>query len=76
MFMRHGTPAPEAAEPAVLLSGVATPRTGAMACRPHVDPSLSIHRDPRAWEELLGWGCVEAIMRKMKLLGVGGISTL
>ena len=29
---------------------------GAMACRPHVDPSVLIHRDPRAWEELLGWG--------------------
>jgi hypothetical protein len=46
-----------------------------MVCRPDVDPSILIHRDPRAWEELLGWGYVEAIMRKMKLLGVG-ISTL
>jgi hypothetical protein len=35
-----------------------------------------IHRDPRAWEELLGWRCVEAIMRKMKLLGVGDLYSL
>ena len=49
---------------------------GAMACRPQVDPAILIHRDPRAWEELLGWGCVEAIMRKMKLLGVGDLYSL
>jgi len=47
-----------------------------MACRPQVDPSILIHRDPRAWEELLGWGCVEAIMRKMKLLGVKDLYSL
>ncbi len=59
MFMRRGASALETAKSAVLLFGVATPR-GAMACRPHVDPSILIHRDPRAWEELLGWGCIEA----------------
>jgi hypothetical protein len=48
----------------------------AMACRPQVDPAILLHRDPRAWEELLGWGCVEAIMRKMKLLGVGDLYSL
>ena len=37
-------------------------------CRPYVDPSVLIHRDPRAWEELLGWGCVEAIMRNVDFL--------
>jgi hypothetical protein len=47
-----------------------------MACRPRIDPSVLIHRDPRAWEELLGWGCVETIMRKMKLLGVGDLYSL
>jgi len=48
----------------------------AMACRPHIDPSVLIHRDPRAWEELLGWRCVEAIMRKMSLLGVKDLYSL
>ncbi len=47
-----------------------------MICRPNIDPSLLIHRDPRAWEELLGWGCVEAIMRKMSLLGVKDLYSL
>ena len=47
-----------------------------MACRPRVDPSILIHRDPRAWEELLGWGCVEAIMRRMSLLGVKDLYSL
>jgi len=60
----------------VLLSSVATPRTGAMACRPQVDPAILLHRDPRAWEELLGWRCIETIMRKMKLLGVGDLYSL
>jgi len=49
---------------------------GAMACRPHVDPSILIHRDPRAWEELLGWRCVEAIMRKVGSLGVKDLYSL
>jgi len=47
-----------------------------MICRPNIDPSLLIHRDPRAWEELLGWRCVEAIMRKMSLLGVKDLYSL
>ncbi len=59
MFMRRGASVQVTAKPAVLLSGVATPR-GAMVCRPDVDPSILIHRDPRAWEELLGWRCIEA----------------
>ena len=75
MFMSRGAPALETAKLAVLLSGVATPR-GAMTCRPQVDPAILIHRDPRAWEELLDWRCVEAIMRKMKLLGVGDLYSL
>jgi hypothetical protein len=37
-------------------------------CRPYIDPSILIHRDPRAWEELLGWECVEAIMRNVDFL--------
>jgi len=49
---------------------------GAMVCRPRVDPSILIHRDPRAWEELLGWGCVEAIMRRVGLLGVRDLYSL
>jgi len=76
MFMRRGAFALETAKPAVLLSGVATPRTGAMACRPQVDPAILLHRDPRAWEELLGWRCVEAIMRRMSLLGVKDLYSL
>jgi len=35
---------------------------GVAACRPEADPSILIHRDPRAWEELLGWGCIDAFM--------------
>ncbi len=34
---------------------------GAAACRPEADPSILIHADPRAWEELLG-RCVDAFM--------------
>jgi hypothetical protein len=62
-------------EAGYMLPGVVN-TCGAMVCRPNVDPSLLIHRDPRAWEELLGWRCVEAIMRKMKLLGVGDLYSL
>jgi len=76
MFMRRGPSALGTAKPAVLLSGVATPRTGAMACRPQVDPAILLHRDPRAWQELLGWRCVETIMHKMRLLGVGDLYSL
>jgi hypothetical protein len=47
-----------------------------MICRPNIDPSLLIHRDPRAWEELLGWRCVETFMRKMSLLGVKDLYSL
>ena len=76
MFVHRGQSALGTAKPAVLLSGVATPRTGAMACRPQVDPAILLHRDPRAWEELLGLRCIETIMRKMKLLGVGDLYSL
>jgi hypothetical protein len=33
-----------------------------MARRPQVDPAILLHRYPRAWEELLGWGCIEAFL--------------
>ncbi len=74
--MQRGASAPGTAKPAVLLSGVATPRTGAMVCRPHVDPSVLIHRDPRAWEELLGWGCIEAFLEGAKFVGVDSLDAL
>jgi hypothetical protein len=76
MFMRRGASALGTAKPAVLLSGVATPRTGAMACRPRVDPSILIHRDPRAWEELLGWGCIEAVLERARFVGVDSLDSL
>jgi len=47
-----------------------------MACRPGVDPSILIHRDPRAWEELLGWGCIEAFVRNVDFLGVRDLYSL
>ena len=43
---------------------------GVAACRPEADPSILIHRDPRAWEELLGWRCVEAFMERARGVGV------
>ncbi len=43
---------------------------GAMICRPNIDPSLLIHRDPRAWVELLGWGCVETFLERARGVGV------
>jgi len=42
----------------------------AVVCRPEVDSSILIHRDPRTWEELLGWRCIEAFMRNVGFLGV------
>jgi len=45
-------------------------------CRPHVDPSVLIHRDLRAWEELLGWGCLEVFMRNVEFLGVKDLHSL
>jgi hypothetical protein len=45
-------------------------------CRPHVDPSVLIHRDPRAWEELLGWGCLEIFMRNVGFLEVKDLYSL
>ncbi len=47
-----------------------------MACRPHVDPSILIHRDPRAWEELLGWGCIEAFLERARFVGVDSLDSL
>ena len=76
MFTRRGASALETAKPAVLLSGVATPRAGAMTCRPQVDPAILIHRDPRAWEELLGWGCLEVFIRNVGFLGVKDLYSL
>jgi len=49
---------------------------GAVACRPHVDPSVLIHRDPRAWEELLGWRCIEAFLEGARFVGVDGLDAL
>jgi len=76
MFMRRGASGLGTAKPAVLLSGVATPRTGAMACRPQVDPAILLHRDPRAWEELLGWGCIEAFLERAREVGVRDLQGL
>ncbi len=73
MFMRRGVSALWTAEPAVLLSDAAR---GAMACRPRVDPSILIHRDPRAWEELLGWGCIEAFLEGARFAGVDSLDAL
>jgi hypothetical protein len=36
---------------------------GVTACRPEADPSILIHRDPRAWEGLLG-RCADAFMEE------------
>ena len=44
-------------------------------CRPAVDPSILIHRDPRAWEELLG-SCVDLFIEKMRGVGVGDLRSL
>ncbi len=49
---------------------------GAVACRPHVDPSILIHRDPRAWVELLGWSCIEAFLEGAKFVGVDSLDSL
>ena len=76
MFMRRGPSALGTAKPAVLLSGVATPRTGAMACRPQVDPAILLHRDPRAWEQLLGWGCIEVFLERAREVGVRNLQSL
>jgi len=48
----------------------------AMACRPHIDPSVLIHRDPRAWEELLGWRCIEAFLEGARFVGVDSLDSL
>jgi hypothetical protein len=45
-------------------------------CRPYVDPSVLIHRDPRAWEELLGWGCLDAFIHNVDFLGVKDLYSL
>jgi hypothetical protein len=47
-----------------------------MACRPRVDPSILIHRDPRAWEELLGRGCIEAFLERARIVGVDSLVSL
>ncbi len=49
---------------------------GGMACRPQVDPAILLHRDPRAWEELLGWGCIEAFLERAKFVGVDSLDAL
>ncbi len=49
---------------------------GATACRPHVDPSILIHRNSRAWEELLGWGWIEAFLEGARFVGVDSLDSL
>jgi hypothetical protein len=49
---------------------------GAMACKPHIDPSMLIHRDPCVWEELLGWGCIEAFLEGARFVGVDSLDAL
>ncbi len=49
---------------------------GATACRPHVDPSILIHRNSRAWEEPLGWGWIEAFLEGAKFAGVDNLDSL
>jgi hypothetical protein len=45
-----------------------------MICRPNIDPSILIHRDPRAW--LLGWRCVEAFLEGAREVGVRDLQSL
>jgi hypothetical protein len=45
-------------------------------CRPHVDLSILIHRDPRAWEELLGQRCIEAVIHNVHFLGIKDLYSL
>ena len=59
----------------MLLSGVINTRE-AMVCRPRIDPSILIHRDPRAWVELLGWKCVEAFLERAREVGVRDLQSL
>ncbi|MFZ8810804.1 MAG: hypothetical protein ACO2PN_22195 [Pyrobaculum sp.] len=47
-----------------------------MMCRPDVDPSILIHQDPQAWEELLGWSCIEAFLEGAKFVGVDNLDAL
>jgi len=49
---------------------------GAMACRPQIDPAILLHHDPRAWEELLGWRCIEAFLEGAKFVGVDSLDAL
>jgi len=58
MSIRRGVSALEAVKLAVPPSGVFNTR-GVLARKPRVDPAILTHRNPRAWEELLGWGRVE-----------------
>ena len=50
-------------------------KMGMPPCRPAVDPSILIHRDPRAWDELLG-RCVDLFIEKMRGVGVGDLRSL
>jgi hypothetical protein len=49
---------------------------GAMICRPNIDSSILIHRDPRAWEELLGWKCIDAFLEGARFVGVDSLDSL
>jgi len=67
--------APGTEELTVPPSGVINIR-GAMVCGPDVDPSILIHRDPHAWEELLGWRCIEAFLEEARFVGVDSLDSL
>jgi hypothetical protein len=43
---------------------------------PQIDPAILLHRDPHAWEELLGWGCIEAFLERARFVGVDSLDSL
>jgi hypothetical protein len=47
-----------------------------MVCEPDIDPSILIHRDPSAWEEMLGWSCIEAFLEGARFVGVDSLDAL
>jgi hypothetical protein len=46
------------------------------ACKPRVDPTILLHDDPRAWVELLGWGCIEVFTSAARPVGVKDLDGL
>jgi hypothetical protein len=76
MFMRRGTSALGDGEVSCVAVRRSNAARGAVACRPQVDPAILLHRDPRAWEELLGWRCVEAFLERARFVGVDSLDSL